>query len=342
MKKNSNEYVGIFTINGYHNYGNRLQLFALATVLKEFGFSTRVFWPKFLHRTKNLVLRNMPFTRAKFKKERKLRKFTKRCLPKSSKCRNIKYSVVGSDQVWNPKWFHHSQYLLDVPNDSIKVSYAASMGVDVLTKEQSRVFKKYLQDYTAISVREESARELLQSLTNKPIKVVLDPTLLLEVDAYESLEKRPRNIESDEKYILCYVLGGREYMNAIKKFADEHNYRIILFSDKEGSDYGIEEFLYLIHHAELICTDSFHACIFSFIFERPFVIFRRSGGADYMYSRLQNLVDVFHLQNHEYNGKSITKKNLLTDYEKGKQILKKEREKSLKFLKSALGIKNEG
>lgn len=341
MKKRSTD-VSIFTINDYSNYGNRLQLFALSEILKKMGRTVLVYWPKrFKTRIKEVLKYNILYRR-KYKKEAKIRRFTRKYLPRNSVLIDPFFAIVGSDQVWNPNWLNKRQYLLDVPCDGKIISYAASMGVDTLTEEQKRVFERYLQDYKVISVREKSAKELLQPLTDKPIEVVLDPTLLLEVDVYESLEKKPRNIKPDEKYILCYILGGREHMNAIKKFADEHNYRIILFSDKEGSDYGIEEFLYLVHHAELICTDSFHACIFSFIFERPFVIFRRSGGADYMYSRLQNLVDVFHFYNHEYNGKNITKKNLLTDYEESKRILKREQKKSLNYLKNALGIKNEG
>ena len=338
---NGKKTIGIYTVNGYHNYGNRLQLFALTTILKKLGFNTKVFWPKFLNRAKNLFFRSVPILRIKYKKERKLRKFTRRYLPKSSMCRNIDYSVVGSDQVWNPKWLHHSSYLLDITNDSIKVSYAASIGVDTLAEEQKRVFKKSLKNYDAISVREKVAQKLLQPLTDKPIEVVLDPTLLLDENVYESLEKKPNDIGVDEKYVFCYILGGREQTDVVRKFAKENNYKIIMFSDKADSNYGIEEFLYLIHHAELVCTDSFHACVFSFIFERPFIIFRRSGGADYMYSRLQNLVDTFHFQNHEYNGKSITKKNLTADYEGSKRILKKEQKKSLSYLKKALGVNDE-
>ena len=334
--------VNIVTINGYHNYGNRLQLFALSNIIKQFGGEVFVYWPKrFRTKVKELIKYDTPL-RVKNKKETKLRRFTRKNMPKVSNCCSVDYCVVGSDQVWNPNWLDKRQYLLDVPCDGKVISYAASMGVDVLTKEQSQIFKKYLKNYDTLSVREKSAKKILQPLIDKPIEVVLDPTLLLDASVYKNLEKKPHNIKTGEKFILCYILGGREYMDTIKKFADEYNYRIILFSDKEGSDYGIEEFLYLVHHAELICTDSFHACAFSFIFERPFVIFRRSGGADYMYSRLQNLVDVFHFYNHEYNGKNITKKNLLTDYEESKRILKREQKKSLNYLKNALGIKNEG
>jgi hypothetical protein len=210
-----------------------------------------------------------------------------------------------------------------------------------LSRWQKQKFKEALKKYNAISVREQSAKDLLQPLTDKKIEVVLDPTLLLDKTEYSKLERKPRNIKPGENYVLCYILGNRDHQEAIKKFAKGKNYKTIYFSDKRDSCYGVEEFLYLIHHAQLICTDSFHACVFSFIFERPFIAFRRTGKENYMYTRLQNLIDTFKLKNREFNGKEITKENLEVDYAGAKKILKKEQKKSLNFLKRALEIENE-
>lgn len=332
----------IFTLEGYFNYGNRLQLFALSKTLKNLsGSSITSYWPKtFKSRIKEL-LRYKLHLLGNCKKEIKLKDFTKKYICKNVKSLKCSYSVIGSDQVWNPDYLKSRLYLLNVPNNSIKISYAASIGKEQLTEVELSCFKKALKDYKAISVREKSAKDLLQPLTDKKVEVVLDPTLLVDKSEYEKLEKRPKNLRENEKYILCYILGGREQMDAINKCAKENNYKIILFSDKKDSDYGVEEFLYLIHHAELICTDSFHACVFSFIFEKPFVAFKRTGAANYMYTRLQNLIDTFELKNREFNGKEISEKNLNADYNNAKKILKKEQEKSLNFLRKALDIKNE-
>lgn len=332
----------IFTLNAYSNYGNRLQLFALSTVIKNIGYGAKIYWPKsFTLRFKEAV-KNLPLLRKKFIKPIKLQEFTKRYIPKETNNFNADYSIVGSDQVWNPNLFSTQNYLLKVPNNSVKISYAASMGVESLTEEQKNIFRKALKEYKCISVREKTAKDLLQPLTDKKIEVVLDPTLLLDKSVYEELEKRPKNLKAGEKYVLCYILGNRDYQNTIERYARDNNCKVIIFSDKKDSNYGVEEFLYLIHHAELICTDSFHACVFSFIFDRPFVAFRRSGEADYMYSRLQNLINTFHLKNREFNGKNITEENLKADYTEGKEILKKEQKKSIDFLKKALEMKDEG
>ena len=275
--------------------------------------------------------------RLKHVKELKLKKFTKRYIPTVSTNTNSDFSIVGSDQVWNPEYFENSQYLIDGNLNGKNISYAASMGVESLTDAQKKKFSRALKKYKAISVREKSAKELLQPLTNKKIEVVLDPTLLLDESEYEKIEKKPKSIGFDEKYILCYILGDCDYQKIIEDFAAGYNYRVIMFSDKKGSNYGIEEFLYLVHHAELVCTDSFHASVFSFIFDKPFIVFRRSGTANYMYSRLQNLIDTFELKDREFNGSGITEQNLMFNYSKSKIILGKERKKSLEFLKNALG-----
>ena len=340
MKKNNNMHF-IFTLNGYFNYGNRLQLFALTKVLAELGIKCAAFKKTSLKKKIKEFLMFMTPARFSHKKEVKLRRFTNKYINEQTNYRHCKYAIVGSDQVWNPHWPSNKLFLTEVPAGCVKVSYAASVGVEELSEEHKKMFREGLQNFRAISVREQSAKELLQPLTDEQIEVVLDPTLLLDASEYEKLAKRPKSLDVNDKYILCYILGDKKQRDVIQRFAEKKGFKVILFSDKEGSDYGIEEFLYLIRHAEMICTDSFHACVFSFIFERPFVVFRRSGNADNMYSRIQYFVDLFGLNEHEYNGKSITAKNMSVNYEKAKRILRREQEKSLKFLESALEIEDE-
>ena len=332
--------ISIVTLNGYKNYGNRLQLFALSKVLKRMNNEIDVFWPRSLKEKLKIFIKCYTPLLPHTLKEKKLKAFTKKYISCSITKRQNNASIVGSDQVWNPRYIEERPYLL-MPGSRGLISYAASMGVSTLDSQQEEMFRKMLKGFKAISVREQSAKDILQPLTDKEIEVVLDPTLLLDKAEYEKLEKKPESLKKDDKYILCYILGNHEQQAAIEKFANERNLKVILFSDKRDSDYGVEEFLYLIHHSELVCTDSFHACVFSFIFERPFVAFKRTGVSNYMYTRLQNLINTFRLSNREYNGHEITEGNLLADYTEAKKILRKEQSKSLMFLKSALEVKDE-
>ncbi len=329
----------IGTLNGYKNYGNRLQLFALSKILLKTGLPIYNYWP---NHSRDLIvgfIRNKLSLRYRVVKYCKFCNFSRKNTPKITRhIRENDYIVLGSDQIWNPQYLKKRPYLLEPPAESKRIiSYAASMGTDILPRHQDQTFRKALTKIEAISVREKSARQILRLLTKKEIEVVLDPTLLINRVDYEKLECKPKKMHEDEKYILCYILGNREQLSIIERYAKKHNLKIILFSDKRDSDYGVEEFLYLIHHAELICTDSFHACVFSFIFERPFIAFKRTGEANYMYTRLENLINTFKLKNREFDGKEITRKNLEVDYTEAKKILKKEQEKSLIFLMKALG-----
>ena len=333
--------IKIFTLNGYRNYGNRLQLFALSETLKQYG-KIKVFWPKTIKsRIKEAIKYHSPLLLTCLK-EYKLKKFSDKYIPGYTADPDADCAIIGSDQVWNMSYTQSRQYLLKIPGASKKIAYAASIGASIIPDNQVEVFKDALANYDSISVREKAAKKALSAVTSKTIEVVLDPTLLLEREQYESMEKKPSGIIEDEKYILYYILGNRDHEEAIRNAAAEKGYRVIFFSDRSDSNYGVEEFLYLIHHAQLICTDSFHACVFSIIFERPFVAFKRTGEADYMYSRLKNLIDAFGLEGREYNGKKITEDNFMVDYSKIQAVLSRERAKSLDYLQKALGgVENE-
>ena len=137
-------------------------------------------------------------------------------------------------------------------------------------------------------MREESGVALIKNLTGKPVFQAVDPTLLRTKDEWRMIENKVEGIY--EKYILCYFLGNnrnsREFANRLSKKTNipiitlpymggiftKIDYR---FGDKQLYDIGPAEFIYLIHHAEYVCTDSYHGTIFSIIFEKEFFCFRR-------------------------------------------------------------------
>ena len=196
-------------------------------------------------------------------------------------------------------------------------------------------------------MRERTAAKIVEKMTgDKDVEVLADPTLLISADEWALLEKRPTKFDNidGKKYIINFFLGGMDeiWKNEIQKIADKYDYAILNLLDKKDSFYNSDpaEFLYLINNAKLVCTDSFHASVFSFIFNKPFVVFKRRGGENYMYSRIQNLMNTFKLNNREFNDSGLTKQNLAVDYSAGKKILEKERKKSLEFLREALGGKD--
>ena len=100
---------------------------------------------------------------------------------------------------------------------------------------------------------------------------------------------------------------------------------------------GPSEFIYLISHAQLILTDSFHACVFSFIFNKPFVVYDRKGTQCSMNSRIETLLKKFDLER-KYANSNLENDIWEHNYEKGYEQLELERTKVLDFLRKALNV----
>ena len=105
----------------------------------------------------------------------------------------------------------------------------------------------------------------------------------------------------------------------------------------------VEEFLYLIDHAELVCTDSFHACVFSILFNTPFLVVNRQqkGVAD-MTSRLDTLLGLFDMKNRyiDFNTDKLEQDKIFhVDFNHVKDIQQREQKRSYAFLKQAMHLK---
>jgi len=193
-----------------------------------------------------------------------------------------KYScfLTGSDQVWNSKYnegIDYVYYLKFVPDDLNKVSYASSIGMNEFPKEEKKEIKNLLNRYNHISVRELSAQEELKKMSIDS-KLVLDPTMLLNIDEWKLIEK---DMNINEKYLLVYILGrDKSIMDIAEKVAAERNLKIIkigldfIHSSKIYKNYQFcspNEFVYLFRNADFILTNSFHGLAFSINFNKQFL-----------------------------------------------------------------------
>ena len=96
---------------------------------------------------------------------------------------------------------------------------------------------------------------------------------------------------------------------------------------------GPSEFLYLEKNAFLICTDSFHSCVFAIIYNRPFIVFKRDDNTVSMNSRLETLLSKFKLIERYNKDNRISKEMLNHDYKETYKILEEEKQKSYDFIK---------
>ncbi len=197
--------------------------------------------------------------------------------------------VCGSDQIWSPRCFDPHYYLDFVGDRAKKIAYAPSFGCDDLADEGvSERIAALLRGFGSIAVREESGADIVEALTGSRPRVVLDPTLLLDADAWSGLA-RPYPVGRDP-YCLFYFLGSHKgNEKAARRIAEAAGLRVLevpVFRHRQGRpgvlgpDVGPAEFISLVRGAELVCTDSFHGMVFSALFERPFVPFERFDPED--------------------------------------------------------------
>ena len=354
--------IGIITLLGNNNFGNKLQNYALCTYLNKMGLKSETIKFKSLYNENFLYTILMRIKYGIIKKEKiskrkeKFLQFDSRYIVYSDKIikwfSNLKkinddydYFIVGSDQVWNYKMTHNfNLFFLEKFDYDKKVAYSASFGISKIDNKFKKRVKKDLNSIKSISVREQQGKEIILELTNREdVEVLIDPTMLLSDKEWKKVAKKPSNY-SGEKYILNYFLGDmkKEREEEIKKIAIKNNCKIINVLDKNDPYYNIgpQEFLFLEENAFLICTDSFHACVFSILFNKPFVVFERENSKNNMSSRVETLLKKFNLKDREYNGIFISDKNLLHNYTEAYNILEMERKKSFNFLKRALDCEN--
>ena len=226
------------------------------------------------------------------------------------------------------------------------------MALDEIPKNKRSFMKSSLERYNAISVREEHTVKILEELTGKNVELVVDPTLLLDKEDWDKVSS-DRIIDSD--YIFCYFLGDNPQERFIaKEFGQKVDMQIVSipmckkhyrYCDWDYGDQNFpfaspEDFISLISNANYVFTDSFHACIFSLIYKKQFVVFNRNKSGT-MSTRIDSLVKLFHVEDRyikDINLKNVEKAlNLQNDFYLNDFIDLKD--KSIFFLKRNLGNK---
>ena len=248
--------------------------------------------------------------------------------------------IVGSDQVWNPDWakYTYDRMFLRFCSPTKRISYAASFGVDKIPEKWVDKYKAGLIDFKALSVREDKAVDIVKNTIGITCHKVLDPTMLLERAEWDKIKKMPTKING-KNYILTYFLGGRtrEVEKVIYRYAKLTDSAVINLQDYNTPYYtvGPDEFVGLISKAKMVLTDSFHATVFSIIYEKPFVVYDRQGSGKKMGSRLSSLLEMCGLNNRRAS--ALDEKMLLqVDYTNARLAIQKEKVCSLKYLNEAI------
>lgn len=348
--------IAIVTICDNNNYGNRLQNYALNTVVSSLGLNSVTLWNKsnntLRKRTKLAIKKCLPTKNIYRKKEVLFEQFTRGYICNKyvdlDNLSNINdefdYFIVGSDQIWNYNFGHaQDKDFLKFADFDKTISYAPSFGISNIEHEWEKRISTGVNHIKHLSVREEQGAKIIKELTCRDAQVVLDPTLLLSKTEWCKIQKKPKKMIK-EKYILTYFLGEKneKLKSEIDKISIENNLEVINLCDIEDEKFyscGPSEFLYLFNHAELVLTDSFHACVFSMIFNKPFYVFdRNSKGMKSMNSRLDTLLSTFKQEQRKVNTLKGIKDVFECNYSESYEVLKIKKKESMDFLKNALGI----
>ena len=361
------------TLDGYFNYGNVLQRYALCHILDKFGGTVDSIWCQpevtiFSHllnkyswmehdRSFKLAIKlllNWKGITSTMLHGYNAWEASRVALIKSflEKHVSIKYNVdfsniadsydyfiVGSDQVWNPYFADFEKMFIKFAPKSKSISYAASISCPHIPNQYRESFIDGINHMMALSVREQAGAELIKKMTGREAEVLVDPTMLVSAGEWRSISRKPMYINDKEKLLVTYFLGDRPD-ELISRLAKEYNLKIINILDKKIFDHYVispEEWLWLMDHAKLVYTDSFHGTVFSILFNTPFVVLNRMdiGYMNYMTSRIDTLLEKFLMQrrintraNKGDNGIGI----INTCMENVSYILQKERKKANDYL----------
>lgn len=337
--------IAIVTLPLHTNYGGILQCYALQTVLQRMGHEVVVLakpkygrsYPfiKMLAICKRILKRYVLGKKVNILLapheipgqyiDKFIRRYIHHCYKRRwipDTMRGFDAFVVGSDQIWRPEYsFPIENAFLDFTEGMTvkRIAYAASFGVEqcTYTEEQLSLCTALLQKFDTVSVREDSGIILCRKYFGVKAEQMLDPTLLLDVEDYRTLISSEKTT-SVKGNMLVYVLDEtEEKKRLVEQIAKERGLIPCWLSNdtNELQDAAIkipvEQWLRAFDEAAFVFTDSFHGCVFSILFRKPFIVI---GNKERGMSRFTSLLNLFAL-----NERMVFS---FQDYESRKQCLK--------------------
>lgn len=356
-----NNEIGIITLVGKFNYGNRLQAYATYRIYERLGFSPvlldlkdrRVFKRDLKRAIKRLLGRKGDRPEDAMSDER-LEAFdrfnalmTSRFIAEIDRTLNDGYRAfsVGSDQVWNPDYMLRKEdwFFLEFSDREKRIALAPSIGVEQLSVKQLRRLAKGVSGFPRLSIRERAGQALIAECSGREAKVICDPTLVLEAEEWRKVSSN--RLTPQKPYVFTYLLGedNSKHWNVVDAASRGGALPVVALSDRERPGEppaGPAEFLSLIENAVHVVTDSYHAAVFSAIFETPLTIVRRGGGG-HMFSRLETLTAKLGIEDKIYDASRSTLEQA-SCYEGVSRVIDQERRVFLGYLSDCIDSQHLG
>ena len=302
--------IGILTLSASDNCGSLLQSYGLQKFIKNLGFENveiidfvsekskkmySIFPSDILLQPRRMFFSILYYRRLKHQKqdydifrqdELNLSNEKYTCL---EELKNLgeRYDVVicGSDQIWNVNMndFDIGFFLPDIKRVR-KVAYAASLGGNSFDSfyDLSRL-KEWIADFAHVSVREEQDWERIQAFCQNEVKVLADPTLLLDSAEWEQMAGEERHIKEDYIFYYSWSYADNRLMKIVQDVSEKLDKPVYVINAskwllKRPERYGFHlsrrggpyEFLNLMRYADLVFVESLHGTVFATIFKKNF------------------------------------------------------------------------
>jgi len=214
--------------------------------------------------------------------------------------------VCGSDQIWNPS-IHYGLdpvYFLDIPGTKAvhKIAYAPSFGRSEIEPKYYAELNKLISGLDAVSVREASGIEILESagIAQGLARVMPDPTILLG-----HFDELIGKVSDDDGSVFAYALRTDQVIRSAAMQA-AHIVGGQLYAPRnthqrwrdigEGVVPGPVEWLVMLARSRLVVSNSFHGVALSVVLNKPFIAVSLPGKRAALNARVQNLLKVAGLQ----------------------------------------------
>lgn len=253
--------------------------------------------------------------------------------------------ICESDVLWSPVSIGgmDRMFFFDYPNmaKKLKIAYSVSMGDMHFDDKSLSLLKRKIANFDYVSVREKTAKDFLNKNIKTDVEHVLDPVFLLNENDYNSLliDKA-----MDEDYVLVYSINRTKgLMKTARNISEYYNAKLIIISDffiysiygKTRNNASITEFLTLFKNAKYVITNTFHGASFAIVFNKNFVVYSRYNKN----AKIKSVLETTSLNNQLLEEGVVLKKPIEIDsYKTVNARLRKEKEKSIHFIKKALSI----
>ena len=308
--------IRIITIHCINNFGSVFQSYGLVQFLRNQGYDAELidYRPAYYSKGRNAVKKMLGVGLNYFAyrhQHQKYEEFINTNLPKGKVYHNIdelrelatedSVFIAGGDQIWNS--FHpcgkDDAYKLTFVKDGKKIAYGTSMGRKTFKREELEDLSRKIADFHSIGLREQSTVTMLQPYTDVPIYHAADPVLLLnQLDYMPFINKEPI---IKEPYLVMYLADKSTLLSkTVEYVAKKKGLKVVHvcgFRKKCECDYflkdtGPKDLLNLIYHADFVVSASFHATIFSVLFNKQFCTLLPEAGTN---TRIEDALSYYEL-----------------------------------------------